>query len=495
LNWSNLLKTDDQTTWNKLSERNVIVNKEVGKKPVFQYFYNNSNNIHTLEIGDETVKLLPTHIFGYSSGMNELISTPFIKMDFYYFDEYEKKRKGQEFGDININRLFYMDYDSNAGVVLANYLVIEKPDEKRGKEDNAALNVLNKIIDVDGLDSFKIVINYPTETRQRRIAQIDFPRELRIFIDQLENCATLINEEIDPSLAERMEVETEVTYRKRIRKRVEYYYKVDEKVLKSFKDQFGTPFELFRNLHLLKLLNIYNYDDQLRKKIKNSKAGDNVANMVPKYEPDKRIFYIDDIRFRKTNGKCLFYKQLSDGEHQYLHVVGTLMLMQTPGALFLLDEPETHFNPDWRSKLISTLNDVIKFQQAKDKSLNSRKKLQHPQELLLTTHSPFVISDCQRERVYVFEREKNGDVRWKHPDTNTFGASSNVLLKSIFNKRSTIPGLPLKKIEVLEKKLSSTNPNFKLIQSEINLLGESVEKFTLQDFLFRIEKNKKLAKK
>ncbi|MGD1844392.1 MAG: hypothetical protein ACFB10_03250 [Salibacteraceae bacterium] len=42
---------------------------------------------------------------------------------------------------------------------------------------------------------------------------------------------------------------------------------------------------------------------------------------------------------------------MSDGEHQFNQIIGTMMLLETPGCLLLLDEPDTHFNPKWRSRL------------------------------------------------------------------------------------------------------------------------------------------------
>ena len=33
--------------------------------------------------------------------------------------------------------------------------------------------------------------------------------------------------------------------------------------------------------------------------------------------------------------------------------------MDKLGTLFLFDEPETHFNPDWRSKFVSIINDAL----------------------------------------------------------------------------------------------------------------------------------------
>ena len=70
----------------------------------------------------------------------------------------------------------------------------------------------------------------------------------------------------------------------------------------------------------------------------------------------------------------------------------------------------SHFNPDWRSKFVHIANESI------DK--------ERDQEIILTTHSPYIVSDCRRECVYIFQRNPDGTVSQpKSPDINTFGTS------------------------------------------------------------------------
>ena len=52
-------------------------------------------------------------VIGYSSGMNEILSNPFIKMDFHYFDEFQDRVKNVNYSSLDVNRMFYMDYESN----------------------------------------------------------------------------------------------------------------------------------------------------------------------------------------------------------------------------------------------------------------------------------------------------------------------------------------------------------------------------------------------
>src|SRR5438045_8241908 len=98
-------------------------------------------------------------------------------------------------------------------------------------------------------------------------------------------------------------------------------------------------------------------------------------------------------------------------------------------SLFLLDEPETHFNPDWRSSFISTLRDCL---DEKDNSIL--------RDILITSHSPFIVSDCVSDNVLIFKKPKgkNKTVKVSRPDFKTFGASVNLLTQQIFHKEETI---------------------------------------------------------
>lgn len=79
-------------------------------------------------------------------------------------------------------------------------------------------------------------------------------------------------------------------------------------------------------------------------------------------------------------------KSLSDGEHQFLHSLGLCLLYKDKNCLFLLDEPETHFNPGWRAKFITGIRNCFK-----DKESDSTMR-----EMLITTHTPYLISDSKR---------------------------------------------------------------------------------------------------
>jgi len=103
------------------------------------------------------------------------------------------------------------------------------------------------------------------------------------------------------------------------------------------------------------------------------------------------------------------------------------------------------------------------------------------QDILLTSHSPFVVSDCKEEKVLIFEKfkdEKTGKywAAYKRPDFKTFGASVNQITIKVFGKIETIGKTAQDVIEQLYHRFEAGEPANDLIQESHLLLGDSVEK-------------------
>jgi restriction system-associated AAA family ATPase len=251
----------------------------------------------------------------------------------------------------------------------------------------------------------------------------------------------------------------------------------DASVRKAFRNNFKTPFELFRLLYLLRLLNIHCYTATTRNQIKNAKQGTNLLDLIPKPTLDKLIFKIDAIKLSKINiNEPLLYKHLSDGEHQLLHIMGTLHLMQSPDVLFLLDEPETHFNPEWRAKMINLIMQ------------NNIDNHQH-QDYFITSHSPFIISDCKPDNVFIFNK-KEGVINITtaaNRRLNTFGTSVNILTEEVFNKNESIGDYAIEKLNEIKNRTFNTLEEIQQAKEDARILGESVEKVLLFHKLLRLE--------
>jgi hypothetical protein len=100
------------------------------------------------------------------------------------------------------------------------------------------------------------------------------------------------------------------------------------------------------------------------------------------------------------------------------------------------------------------------------------------QEMLVTTHTPFLISDSRPEKVLVFKKE-NGAVSISSPEYNTLGASINKITMNTFGKRETIGGYALAELEKLRQRFEQGEDKEQLIVEINRQLGDSVEKVLL----------------
>ncbi len=177
-----------------------------------------------------------------------------------------------------------------------------------------------------------------------------------------------------------------------------------------------------------------------------------------------QFFYFTNYKIKKKDREkteSLLLRELSDGEQQFLHTLGICLMLQKKRTLLLLDEPETHFNPEWRSKFIDTLRKTL--QAGNDNFLLK--------DIILTSHSPFIISDCFPDKVIVFTKGEQPKI----PEFNTFGTSIGVITSKIFNSNQTIGNYSNDEIQKLEKFFEerSYNEALQILNSKI---GDSVEK-------------------
>ena len=154
-------------------------------------------------------------------------------------------------------------------------------------------------------------------------------------------------------------------------------------------------------------------------------------------------------------------------------------MVSFPDVLFLLDEPESHFNPQWRVKFISKLIDLpTPHGSRRDDSEASR------QDCLLTTHAPFVPSDMARDKVLIFgKNQETGKVEVRRPDIETYGTTFDAILEECFGVRPPISQIPRDDIKAL---MESKDPT--AIKEGMQRLGQSVEKVFLADKLRQLNK-------
>jgi restriction system-associated AAA family ATPase len=403
---------------------------------------------------------LPELVVGYSSGENEILSIPFIKSRLIHFDEYAQScLRGEKFTKPE-SSLVYIDSEMSQAVLLACLIF----------ENENTLKPLRDELGIHGLRSFRMHLgNHVMNIGDREGGLHKYPvlNQIEDRIQVLRNIATSffeepINEETD---------ENSIKEQQRYVLTLDFY--VDETMNEALRDVFRSSIEMFQFFQLLYELNNNflepaNITGGIKEEVYKS-AGFYTDGKLPKPGPENMVFFFLDFMIRKkVNGLEepieLLLREFSDGEHQFLHSMGICLLLKDKRTVMLLDEPETHFNPDWRSKFINVLN----------KSMEAGGGNNLMKDILLTSHSPFIISDCKRDNVFVF---RNGEVF--HPKINTFGASVGLVMDEVFLKDDTISDFAKEEILRLRGLPANTLDEINNVKEASRSVGESAEKVLL----------------
>lgn len=475
-------RTSDSPTF-----AHVVVIKEAGGSPQLRWENNEafpSEGLASSRLTDEERDLLlPQYVLGYSSGENEILSLPFFKMRFVQFDEYwNALAKQLPYPGYPETRLAYLDSGFSQAILLCNLLF----------QDTATLQPFREDIGIGELKQFRIILRrsipatrhqlaaftsgdfiMPTETEDGRFADTD-----AIYLDPTTGDYRLkllhgleANERTqNTSIIEKLKRCATLHFHDEASDTLTLDYWVNEHTRKAFRANFDdSPLALFQALQVLLVLNLYSVSETLKADLYTS-TSHYVSETVPTLASDERAMRIKNFYFTKQGvEKPMLLKELSDGEHQLLHSLGLCLLFRETNSLFLLDEPETHFNPDWRANFISRLRQCLPG------------KGEYAQEMLITTHTPFPISDSKPDKVLVFAKDKSsGKVSISHPPYNTLGASINKITMNTFGKRETIGGHAQALLEALRVRFEQGVEDKESLITEIHQqLGDSVEKLLL----------------
>lgn len=215
---------------------------------------------------------------------------------------------------------------------------------------------------------------------------------------------------------------------------------------------------------------------------KNSVKNRRFASRLPEPFDEQKVFRFERVVFvSKKSEQEVDYVSLSDGEHQLAQLLGTAAMVAFPNVLFLLDEPESHFNPRWRVEFIKSLGEFPTINGTRSNNSSAAQ-----QDCLITTHSPFVPSDMSRDNVFIFcKNEETGSIEWRNPEIETYGTTFDAILGECFNIRPPISQLSREDIQEL---MQSTDPV--KIKEGMARLGQSVEKILLADRLRELTKGK-----
>lgn len=412
----------------------------------------------------ETHALLPSRIVGYTSGDNETLSLPFLVSRSGYADAVGKQALDRE-PDVKAQpipdtRLMLVDYGTHLEVLVANLLL--------GSVEERV--VLLRDANLKQPHSFRCVIQLAhravpklsaRETSMRKRKGVQLTDELERYIDHLRRCSTC------HAYDEKSE-----TYI--------FDFLVTEETRAAFLTFWATTIELYSALHKLAMLNDLAIPKVTRERLLRDIKTRRFASRLPEPQDEDRVFRFEQVRFVPNVGDGVVdYVSLSDGEHQLAQILGTMCMASFPNVLFLLDEPESHFNPQWRVKFISRLMDLPTASGKRGEAGAAAAQ----QDCLLTTHSPFVPSDMARENVLIFEKS-GSTVEVRRPNIETFGATFDTILEDCFDVRPPMSEVARREIKEL---MAKEDPD--VIKAGLAKLGDSVDKVFLMDRLRQLSKD------
>ncbi len=170
-------------------------------------------------------------------------------------------------------------------------------------------------------------------------------------------------------------------------------------------------------------------------------SGDQYTRTLDRFENALRLLYDKSVSFDvelepnlqpclKAFGRNLDFSQLPDGVRSTVGWIADYMMRQDlapwhpslkekrPGVL-LLDEVDAHLHPLWQRKLLPAMREALPDVQ-----------------ILVTSHSPFVISSCPGSRVHVLDLDSAGHATVRLSEDAPIGESVTATLKEIFGVES-----------------------------------------------------------
>ncbi|MCU8075662.1 AAA family ATPase [Shewanella sp. SM29] len=458
--------------------RTVFVKLASNASKLKLYCYDNSEYIDFLSFGNrqenrceamvglnlvelEHRHFLPANVVAYSSGHNQGLSSVFAKTELQYFDVIRKQG------------VFYREYKPRYDKVM----------EEQDAENDDVWQVLSKYVNntykqneslfsvprayQDDLDSY---FRFPEEPLQANESNLPIglytdhslsnvffiylmscrgvnkakSETFRQFLSENVNIDDICSFDIDLRLTEYKEFETignivrrltelscesQGISNPRVDEEINYspklHFKVGETFSKAMERLYLDETVFLEHLFTLHHLTARRWSHDEKRTLKSSKYERNVPSVSGGLMP-MRILNVE-VKLKSPNVTTL-YDRLSDGEHQLIQILGSLMLFDHQQTLFILDEPESHFNPEWRIEFIDIISKYVNLSNL---------------ELMISTHSPFVLSACKAERVLHFEKDGVGNVSIIPLEVETYGASFDSLLTSVFDLDVLISKRPL----------------------------------------------------
>lgn len=162
---------------------------------------------------------------------------------------------------------------------------------------------------------------------------------------------------------------------------------------------------------------------------------------------------------------------LSSGHRAFLNLYARFIKIskesQAKNTLVLIDEGDLYFHPQWQKEYLKKIINLFELE------YNGRKV-----QLILTSHSPFIVSDLPKSNILFLSDEKEQEDLANIPET--FGANILDLYRStFFLKNGTVSDFANEKLDkIISQAINNIKEN-REITSDIDLIGDRLIKTQL----------------
>jgi hypothetical protein len=193
----------------------------------------------------------------------------------------------------------------------------------------------------------------------------------------------------------------------------------------------------------------------------------------------KKILLDNQIAFNNSSLITHDWSQLSSGLKAYLNLFSQLFdlsnkvsKLNNENILICIDEGDLYLHPEWQKNF---LNDLIWFLEQIFKNINI--------QLILTSHSPFLISDLPKENVILLDKDCKPDRQLNQ--NSSFGANIHQLYnKQFFLTNGAIGEFARSKISNILSELKDVDKiSLGKYERLISMIGEPVLRIRLEEEL------------
>lgn len=301
-------------------------------------------------------EFLPDFLLVYYSGENKRIRSQFK----IHNDRRNRVlRSGDSANYPVLGRLFYTEQNFGELIFLVLWIFKNTP-----KYNSLINELLEKFISIDSFSKIELYFNQPSFFDYSSQKELSV-EELNSRYDYLENLWN-IRGDVGKLL--------EILYDNNLDNPIAYREEKKE-------------FLIFQNL---------NFDTLGNSLINEFKT---IAKIFDVLEAANRIGILNQIKANIVKGVTKVkhdFADLSEGEQQLLTVIGLVLLTGESDTLFLLDEPDTHLNPNWQRNYVKLLN---KFNLDNTNS-----------QIFVATHSPLIVQAAKEANIILFKKEEDSVV-------------------------------------------------------------------------------------